>query len=496
MIYNKHPASLKIFFATEMWERYGFYVLQSLLAIYLSTYFGFSDELTYSMVGSFTAITYISPIVGGFIADKFIGQKATIQLGAIILLINYLILTAFTSKAFLLLGLAGIAVGTGLLKPNISCLLGNQYPKDSKFKDSGFTIFYMGITSGIIIGTTLPNLLRSHLGWGSCFFSASLGLLFALIIFRIGIKKYQIKDYTQSNMLNSQVFASVFLFIMALWTIAYLILQSADFASFVFIVVACYSTYYLIATARKEPLGQRSRTFSILLLSIISIFFWSFYFQMFLSLTLFITRTVTPQIGHINFPAPYYVGLQSLGIILFGTILSKLWSHLKQRNVINSIVNKFLSALCFLLRAYLIIIYAIYSSPALQLVSPYLIMIAYLLISVAELLLSPVGLSAITSLASPAKVSTMMGIFFVSLGLGGQISGYLARISAIDGKNLSILAYKQSYLNAFIIISSILALCLIASYFISKLLKQMNKEQRVTNSTKLYGDSQICPNTI
>lgn len=123
-----HPPSLRVFFATEMWERYGFYVVQTLLALYLVLHFKWPDKQVYALVGSFTALTYMSPLVGGWIADHLLGQKRTILTGAVVLLLSYLGLSLIKSDHLLNLSLAGIAVGTGLLKPNISSLLGNEYP--------------------------------------------------------------------------------------------------------------------------------------------------------------------------------------------------------------------------------------------------------------------------------------------------------------------------------------------------------------------------------
>ena len=138
-----HPQSLRTFFATEMWERYGFYAVQTLLALYLALHLYWPDEKVYILTGSFTALTYLSPVLGGWIADHLIGQKTAIFLGMFILLFSYASIGLIVTDLQLCLVLAGIAVGTGLLKPNISSLLGNEYPENSPNRESGFTIFYL-----------------------------------------------------------------------------------------------------------------------------------------------------------------------------------------------------------------------------------------------------------------------------------------------------------------------------------------------------------------
>jgi POT family proton-dependent oligopeptide transporter len=140
---NKHPAALKILCMTEAGERYGFYTIQSLIAVYLSLAVGLGDAKIYILVGSFTALTYISPFMGGWIADHFLGQKNAILWGTFILSASYLSFAFFHSLSSIIAALAAIAIGTGLVKPNVSSLLGHQYANDNPKKNNGFLIFYM-----------------------------------------------------------------------------------------------------------------------------------------------------------------------------------------------------------------------------------------------------------------------------------------------------------------------------------------------------------------
>ena len=155
----KHPKALKVFVITEMWERYGFYVVQTLLALFLALKFKWPDIKVYYLVASFTALNYLSPLVGGWVADHLIGQKRAILYGAFVLFLSYISLSFMHNELTLLISLAAIPVGTGLLKPNISSLLGHQYRAAPSQRESGFTIFYMGLAAGIILGTTLPSII-------------------------------------------------------------------------------------------------------------------------------------------------------------------------------------------------------------------------------------------------------------------------------------------------------------------------------------------------
>lgn len=434
-----------------MWERYGFYVVQTLLALYLSLHFKWPDNKIYPLVGSFTALNYISPIVGGWIADRLLGQKRTILCGTVILFISYLCLSFIHSNEMFLLMLAGIAVGTGLLKPNISSLLGNEYPANASNRESGFTIFYMGISSGIILGTTIPSYINQLFGWSTTFLSAAVGMLFAFIIFSFGIYRYRMTDYYVYKAQFKHILYAIILVII-LWLSSFYILNDPVLANDVFIAVVLVSLTYLVITVMRETPHQRKHTIIIGLLCLISVMFWAFYFQMFLSLTLLLKRIAQPCLLGIDFPPPYYVAIQSLGMIIFGSLLA----HRKRNSTVTEqsvlIGNKFLLAMGLMCVAYLLIVLSCQIGAPNALISPWRIIPAYLFISIAELLLSPVGLAAITMLASHKKVSTMMGIFFVSLGLGGFLSGKLAAYTSLakqQTKLMSISELKIHYMISF-----------------------------------------------
>lgn len=468
----KHPASLRLFFATEMWERYGFYVVQSLLALYLASHYHWHDRHIYALVGSFTALTYLSPVIGGWIADHLLGQKNTVLTGAVSLFLSYGILTFFHSKEAMLAALAAIAVGTGLLKPNISSLLGNEYPPDSPKRESGFTVFYMGITTGIILGTTLPSYINFYFGWPVTFGSAAFGMIIAFMVFAFGIKRYQIEDYHPFEYKTINVIKAL-LMMGLLWLLSFCILLYPHFADIAFLGVVILSLAYLLTTYKRESLIQGRQTLVIGLLCLVSVMFWSFYFQMFTSLTLFIARVVEPTFLGIQFPPPYYVSIQSAGMLLFGYFLARGKPRLNSAESGKRTGNKFLLAMVFMWLAYGLIALVSRTSPSDALLSPLYFIPAYLLISIAELLLSPVGLSAITVLASRRKVSTMMGIFFVSLGIGAYISGKLAALTAIDPGMTTIIALKNHYAASFMQLLVILTVSTLGCFLINLLIRHL-----------------------
>ncbi len=456
-----------------MWERYGFYVVQTLLALYVAIHLGWTDAKVYRLVGSFTALTYVSPVIGGWIADRLIGQKKAVLSGTLILFISYLIIAFVRTDKGLCSALAGITVGTGLLKPNISSLLGNEYQQKPANRENGFTIFYMGITMGIILGTTLPSFISAKFGWSSAFLSAAIGMILAAITFIHGIFSYKIRDYFNfSSELDKFIYALGLT--CTLWFSAFYLLTYPYLADTVFISVALACLIYVIYCVRTEQEKQSKRTIIIGLLCVISIIFWTFYFQMFMSLTLFIVRTVKPTLLGINFPPPFYVGIQSAGMIILGIILSRADKNkISKAEQATSSGNKFFLSICCMTIAYTLIVIICKFGVTASLISPLLLIPTYLMISIAELLLSPVGLSSVTLLASRDKVSTMLGIFFVSLGIGGYLSGKLAGITSLPIGLSNIAEIKQHYAASFTILLIILIISTIASALLNYLIKKL-----------------------
>lgn len=471
----KHPDSLRTFFLTEMWERYGFYVVQTLLVLYLTFHFHWEDTRAFELVGAFTALTYISSLVGGWIADHLLGQKTSIILATIILMISYSVLALLQSAHGLLIALAGVCVGTGLLKPNISSLLGNEYPPNSPRREVGFTIFYIGITTGIILGSTLPNLFQQRFGWHVAFFSAAMGMVFALLIFCYGIYRYKLVDYyTHDREPKKIAYTSVL--ILGLYYIALEIFNHPNLGNMAFSIIVLFCVSYLIYAAKTAKGMQASQNVIIALLCIISTLFWAFYFQMFSSFSLLITRIVSPTLLGISFPAPYYVAVQSFGLIILGILFSRPKHHASISTQAKHIGNKFLMAMIVMTLAYAFTTLILYFNMSEMLLSPLLILPLYLMISAAELLLSPVGLAAITLLSSPNKVSTMMGIFFVTLGTGGFLSGKLASLAAAPSATAPIEVLKQIYAVAFGKMLGILILATVLCFFVTLLIQYLLRD--------------------
>ncbi len=292
----------------------------------------------------------------------------------------------------------------------------------------------------------------------------------AILVFSYGILRFKIQDYNHQPLSFCKlVFA--FLLLLGLWSLSFYILSYPQLANLMFGLVVLFSVSYILYSVNQETANQARKTLVIGLLCLISVMFWAFYFQMFMSFTLFIVRTVEPTLFGIHFPPPYYVTIQSIGMLVIGYFLSKINPHLTLIERGLSTGKKFLLSMFLITLSYLLIaLIARYSHNTL-LLSPLFIIPAYLIISAAELLLSPVGISAVTVLSDRNKVSTMMGIFFVSLGIGGFLSGKLSNLTAIPEGETNVLVLKELYANAFMQQLGILVIATLGCLFIYALIK-------------------------
>ena len=425
---KKHPKSLYILSFTEVWERYGFYTIQALLLLFLLNHFGINSSKAYIITGTFTAISYISPLIGGYIADKFIGQRLAVFIGIFFLSISYIIFSISINNIHnIYIALSGVALGTGLLKPNIACLVGGLYKSEDKHRDTGFSIYYAIMAFGITLGSFLPGWLKTYTNnWSIPFAFATTSILIASISFMIATFVFKIRDVNKINIKISNLIKTVLICII-LWIVFYLFFIISSFAFIVFLCLIIFSFSSLVFFAFKEQGRQRKRIFVILFLSIISVVYWMLYFQMFLSLVVFISYCVNPKFFGLNFQEAYYIAIQSIGLIILGPILGILFKRFHHSIVSVDSSIKFALAMLTITICFCLLYAIVKLSQSTMLIAPISILFIYILVSVSEILLSPVGLSMITKLSPPKIVSYMMGIFYATLGIGGYLGGLLAQ---------------------------------------------------------------------
>jgi POT family proton-dependent oligopeptide transporter len=498
-----HPRALFILFFTEMWERFSFYGMKALLIFYLTQYHLFSDSVGNLTIGSYAALVYAVPVIGGFIADRYLGFRKAIVFGGIMLVLGHIgmayegnaatqsltgeITRDNTALQIFYFSLSLIIVGVGFLKANISSLVGELYEVGDKRRDSGFTLFYMGINLGSFLATLICVWLGETYGWSYGFGAAGVGMFFGLLTFISGKKLLNGKgesnnqtflEKTSFGLKNEWlIYIGSILSSLLFWQMVQkheavsLSLQIAGGASFLYIV------YYAVTQLDKKA---REQLMALTILIVFTIVFWALFEQAYTSMNLFAKRVLDRNIFGIELSAGQFLSFNALFIILLAPVFAWIWPSLGKYNPNTAV--KFALALALVGLGFGALVMGINVSGAGKVAAIWLIL-AYFLHTCGELSLSPVGLSAVTKLSPVKIVGFMMGVWFLATASSEFIASVLANIASVDTSNglapdLNIA--KQSYLKLFEYLFytglAFGALLLLISPIIKKLMHGVDKE--------------------
>jgi proton-dependent oligopeptide transporter, POT family len=447
---QKHPPGLYLLFFTELWERFSYYGMRAILILYLTTAvvsggLGFEEGVAMSIYGFFTGAVYFTPIVGGYLSDRYLGRRLAITIGGILMALGNLALFADQSKTALYIGLALLILGNGFFKPNISTLVGELYEENDKRRDAAFTIFYMGINLGalfspLVVGylaedyfkTTFNGVVQYGFKYG--FLAASIGMIIGQLIFNIFGNRY-LGDIGKKPVRNDAKTKTV----------------SKD---------------------EKTPLTkkEKQRITVIMILACFVIFFWAGFEQAGSSFTLYTDKFVDKRIFGWEMPTSWFQSLNPLFIVILAPIVSALWvklSNTKRGDL--SIPTKMALGMILLGLGFLVLVPAVMQtgSDAENITvkaNMAFIIFTYFLHTLGELCLSPVGLSAVSRLAPVRLASLLMGVWLAGTGVANILAGQLA-------------AFTQSlgYLQVFGLIGAVtIALGLVLLLIGKQLVKMMN----------------------
>jgi POT family proton-dependent oligopeptide transporter len=438
-----HPRGLYTLFMTEMWERFSYYGMRALLVLFMvdqieSGGLGLSDQTATAIYGLYTAAAYIVALPGGWIADRLTGAQRAVFLGGTIIMCGHFVL-AVPNVATFFLGLILVVLGTGLLKPNISALVGELYPHGDERRDAGFTIFYMGINIGAAAGPLVCGWLARE-NWHYGFAAAGVGMLFGLIQYRhsrgylgeAGFSRAASSD--EHPQFAARAWTAVGLgvaLVMALFAAGvtgWLRLDPVRLAqgttSVIAAVALAYFAYlFLFGGLTSE---ERGRVVVILALFLAAAMFWAGFEQAGSSLNLFAERYTIRQFGDFEIPTAWFQSLNPAFIILLAPFYSMLWVALARRQLDPSAPLKFAFGLMILGAGFAVMIGASQLVAGGDQVLPNWLFFTYLLHTMGELALSPVGLSSVSRLAPRRFVGQMMGVWFLANSLGYIIAGLIA----------------------------------------------------------------------
>lgn len=474
---ERQPKALKHLFFTELWERFAYFAIQSILVLFMSKALGYSDNQAYMIYSAFTALLFITPIVGGYLADNFIGYVHAIILGITLLCVGYFIL-ATTNPKLLMFALAVLIVGNGFFKPNISTLLGNMYKPEAKNREAGFMIFYLGINIGATIGVVLCGFVAKSFGLSLAIAVAASGLLIGGSVFLLSRKVIRHgTNLTIDNIMPDRItkiiisYAIVGLLLVLMW----LLMQHAALANIAVIIAAIVLMIYLIMSWIKTHHDERGKFLVCIVLIVFSIAFWSLYQQTFMSVVMYLSRLVNLHAFNVEIPPSVIGSLNGIFLIMLTPIVIKFWQILQQKNKEPSVVIKFGLGIGLMGIGYFILHFDATIISATKLAPLSLIVLSYAIQTLGELFLSPVGLAMITMLSPLRMRGIMMGVWFFALAAATAIGGQLARLTA-GAASLLQPAAAAMYGHAFLIygcMAVVMALLLLlASKKLGKLLTQ------------------------
>lgn len=461
-----HPKGLFYLFFAELWERFSFYGMRALLTLYmvneLFAAVAERDTIAFGIYASYGTLVYATPVIGGIIADRILGLRRSIMLGAVLMSFGHLIM-AIEDKTFFFLALGSIIVGNGFFKPNISSFVGALYEQGDPRRDSGFTIFYMGINVGAALAPILCGWLAVEFGWHYGFGAAGIGMMLGLVVFWNGIKTnvFEDKGTPPDEALLDRTYLGLKLStlipvacLLAIPLIAFIInkgdvvfsmfgtsLYEGTIVSFLFKIILLIVVGYIIYVFINVTKEERERLTVILFLTFFMTLFWAFYELSGSLITLFADRNV----NLVWFTASGTNAITAIFIVLFALVYSGLWVYLSKINRNPRTPFKF--AIGMLLLGVGFYIYNLSGGFADENGRvPFIFMVlGYFFFTQGELFMSPVGLSKITEL-SPAKyVSFFMGIWFLSSAFAFDIGGFIGRQMAITSEAGDVSGFDSLY---------------------------------------------------
>ncbi|SDJ68251.1 peptide MFS transporter [Microbulbifer yueqingensis] len=446
-----HPKGLSTLFFTEMWERMSYYGMRALLVLFMTASLqqeglAFTVAAATAIYGLYTGAVYFLGLPGGWIADRLLGGQRTVWYGGIIIMCGHIVL-AIPSDSTFFVGLILVATGTGLLKPNISALVGHLYSSDDVRRDSGYALYYMGINIGSVLGYLICGYFGEKVGWHWGFGAAAVGMAIGLIQYRKTIGNLgdaSLKpEHPMTPAGEKKAWGTIWAVVAAVAAITALTMTGAIAinpvavaqyvaVAFTLIFFAYYAYIYFGGNLTEV---EKKRMWALFLVCVASACFWSGFEQAGSSLNLFGRDYTDRMIGSFEIPASWFQNVNPMFIIILSPFFAALWINLGKRMITPSYGMKCAIGLIIMASGFIVMFFAAqYAAEGLK-VAPYWLVTTYFLHTVGELCLSPVALSAVSKLSPRRFAGQMMGVFVLTYSIGNIIAGLLA--GNFDPNNVS-----------------------------------------------------------
>lgn len=435
MLFSKlhQPPILKLATLTTLCERFGFYILNYMLVLYSKAEYHFSDSEAFSLFAVLTALAYMLPAFGGYLADNIIGIRRSLIMGLAIEGAG-LCLLAIPNHFFFPISLALIVVGTGLFKTAPTNLLGHAYKEKDAQIDSGFTIYYMGFNIGSLLASILCGIIARYFGWHVAFLVGGIGILSGLLIYFLYRETAANLDAPIGTIkLLPKIWGTIGALIALAVLVCSFLLAHTTINNILFTLVGLLLCSYYAYEMFKASSQDRMKIVACLILIFIGIVYFIFYFQSFTSIALFIERVTNRNFLNFNIPTEVYLGLGPIWVIIFGPILAftyKLIAAKKGQDL--PITIKFGIGLLVIGISFFSLVLGIHFSNANEQVSAVWIIITFSLITLGEMLVSALGVAMVTHLVPKRMYGITMGTWFFGMSLAGLTSGWFASLASVS----------------------------------------------------------------
>ena len=439
-----HPRGLSTLFFTEMWERFSYYGMRAILVLFMTNAvatggMGLDDVTATAIYGLYTAAVYVVALPGGWVADRLLGLRRAVFWGGCVIALGHFTLAIPNIYAFYI-GLTLIVIGTGLLKPNVSAIVGDLYPEGGSRRDAGFSIYYMGINLGGFLGPLVCGYLGEAVDWHLGFGAAGVGMVLGLIQYSYGARHLgtagELRPEMQAPAARSsasrallralEAVVGLALIAAALHAMGAIRLSLVGFVDWTGLFIVSLAGFYLLYVVIFGGLTtvEKKRVGVIAVCFLAAACFWSGFEQAGSSMNLFADRLTDRTINGLEMPASWLQSVNSVFIILLAPLFSALWLWLGSRNP--SIPAKMAFGLMFLGVGFAVLAWGSANATLQNPVSPAWLVVTYFFHTIGELCLSPIGLSSITRLSPARYVGQMMGIWFMGAALGNLVAGRVA----------------------------------------------------------------------
>lgn len=447
----KQPKVFTFSIVVALFERYGFYALSFLLVLYVKNVFSFSDHDAFTLFGVFNALVFLTPALGGYLADNIIGIRRTLFVGLILETLALCTLGLPTEKS-LLIALALMVIGVGLFKVGPTDLIGRSYSNNDPRIDSGFTLFYMAMNAGAVLSPVITGYLQRFFGWHIAF-------LFGGIVIFLGIIAYFILQHraaeVDSHVGKQKLPLKIWLYfiggIIVATVLCVLLLNFAAISNIFFALATSFLLLYFANEIRKSPKQEKLEIIACLSLIVIGMVFFIMYFQLFMSMTLFTDRCVDHNLFGLNLPTSAFLGLNSFWVIAFSPLLVWLYNKLEQKKKDLKITYKFTLGLFSTSLCFLILYASHFIHDETFHVSNLWIVAAIGVFSFGELLISALGVAMVTRIAPKRMYGVMMGAWFlIATSLASTVSGKVSDLASVPSNIIDPAVTLSIYSKAFL----------------------------------------------